>query len=76
MPLWLAADPLILASKSAARRTLLVGAGITIEVRPADIDERAAEKDAPGPEAVAALLARVKANAIAKQWPGRLVLGA
>ncbi len=75
MPLWLAADLLILASKSAARRALLTGAGVAVEVRPADIDERAAERDAAGPEAAATLLARAKANAIAAQWPGRLVLG-
>ena len=43
MPLWLAARPLVLASKSAARRALLEAAGVPIEIRPASIDERAVE---------------------------------
>jgi len=78
MSLWLATAPLVLASKSAARRTLLEGAGIPIDVRPADIDERAVEADAraSGPDAAAALLARAKALAVAWQLPSRLVLGA
>ena len=33
MPLWLAAKPLMLASKSAARRAVLEAAGIPIELR-------------------------------------------
>jgi len=69
---------LLLASKSAARRTLLEAAGIPIEIEPADVDERAIEsragrKDA---ESVAALLAREKAKAVAAKHPGRMVLGA
>jgi septum formation protein len=68
----------LLASKSAARRTLLEAAGIPIEIEPADVDERAIEsragrKDA---ESVAALLAREKAKAVAAKHPGRMVLGA
>jgi septum formation protein len=78
MTLWLAADPLVLASKSAARRALLGAAGISVEVRPADVDERAIEADAAadGAIAVAALLAVAKARAVAAHMPGRLVLGA
>ncbi len=78
MPLWLATRPLVLASKSAARRALLVAAGIPVEIEPADIDERAVETRAglEDAEMVAALLAREKAKAVAKQHPGRLVLGA
>ncbi len=78
MPLWLAANPLILASKSATRRALLMGAGVAVEVRPADIDERVVEHKAGAaePGAAAVLLARAKAIAMAKQLPGRLVLGA
>ena len=34
MPLWLAARPLVLASKSAARRALLEAAGIPVEIEP------------------------------------------
>ena len=78
MPLWLAAQPLVLASKSAARRTLLEAAGVPIEVRPASIDERAIEAQAglAGAGEVAALLAREKARAVADADPGRVVLGA
>jgi septum formation protein len=78
MLLWLAADPLVLASKSTVRRTLLAGAGIPLEVRAADIDERKLEAGAAtlGPDTIAVLLAREKALAVARSYPGRLVLGA
>jgi len=76
--LWLADHPLLLASKSASRRALLQGAGIPIEVKAADIDERGIEAKAglANPGAVAALLAREKAVAVSVEQPGRLVLGA
>jgi len=78
MGLWLAATPLVLASASAVRRTLLEAAGIPVEARPAHIDERAIEAAAPSgdPSAVAALLAREKALRVAADAPGRLVVGA
>jgi len=78
MSLWLASDPLLLASRSAARRTLLEAAGIPVELHPADIDERGLEADAglAAPAEIAALLARAKASVIAELRPGRLVLGA
>jgi len=78
MPLWLAAAPLMLASRSAVRRTLLEAAGIPVEICPADIDERGVEAGAPlqAPVAIAALLAREKAAVIAGRNRGRLVLGA
>lgn len=78
MPLWLAAHPLLLASKSAARRALLESAGVPIEIEPADINERAVEARAglEDAETVAALLAREKARAVAAKHPGRMVLGA
>ncbi len=78
MPLWLASDPLVLASKSEVRRTVLAAAGLPVAAVPADIDERAMEKDAAarGPKDVAMLLAREKAKAVAARMPGRLVLGA
>jgi septum formation protein len=78
MPLWLAADPLVLASKSSVRRTLLADAGIPLEVRPADIDERKVEASATtlGPGEIATLLASEKAFAVARNSRGRLVLGA
>lgn len=78
MSLWLGPRPLVLASKSAARRALLEAAGIPIEIEPADVDERAIETRAglDGPGKVAALLAREKAKAVAAKHPDRLVLGA
>lgn len=77
MPLWLASEPLVLASKSAPRRAMLEAAGIPVEIRVPELDERAVEAASPGqdgPVAVAALLARAKAKAVAA--PGRLVIGA
>jgi septum formation protein len=78
MALWLASHPLVLASRSAARRALLESAGICIELQPADIDERIVEASATSadPSSVATLLARKKAACVAALRPGRLVLGA
>ena len=78
MPLWLADQPLVLASKSAIRGEILRAAGLAIEVCPADIDERTIEQGstARDPGEIAALLAREKALAVAARLPGRVVLGA
>ena len=77
MPLWLADQPLVLASRSSARRAMLEAAGIPVEIEPADIDERALERNAPGAaETVARMLAREKARAVAARRPERLVVGA
>ena len=78
MSLWLAPEPLVLASRSAARRTVLEAAGIPIESHPADIDERGLEVNAVAraPASVAAFLAREKAAVVAASHPDRLVLGA
>ncbi|HUN95409.1 MAG TPA: Maf family protein [Bradyrhizobium sp.] len=79
MPLWHAAHPLVLASKSSVRRMLLAAAGIPVEVIPSDVDERAVEAEAAAtlsPPGVATLLARAKALSIARLHPERLVLGA
>src|SRR5260221_133166 len=78
MPLWLAGEPLVLASKSAIRHALLRDAGVAVEVQPADIDERTIEQRSAARDAgeLAALLAREKARTIAARLPGRLVLGA
>lgn len=78
MALWLAAEPLVLASKSAVRRALLEAAGVPIELHPADLDERALEADAAAadPAVIAVHLARAKAIAVARSLSGRLVLGA
>jgi septum formation protein len=78
MPLWLADQPLVLASKSAIRHAILRDAGLPVEVRSADIDERAIEQRSATRDAgeVAALLAREKARTITSRLAGRLVLGA
>jgi septum formation protein len=76
--LWLAEEPLVLASRSESRRAVLAGAGIAVEILPADIDERGIETQAgrKPPGEIALLLARAKASAVAAKLPGRLVLGA
>jgi septum formation protein len=78
MPLWLAHEPLVLASKSEIRRAILRDAGVPIEVQAADIDERAIEQCSTGRDAgeIATLLAREKARTVAARSPRRLVLGA
>ena len=78
MTLWRGKDPLILASQSRARQTLLANAGIDFEAVPAEIDERAVQQasglSAPGD--IAALLAREKALFVSARRPGRFVVGA
>lgn len=78
MGLWRAAEPLVLASASAARRALLDAAGIPAETKTADIDERAIEEELnkPAPRDLALALAQAKAQHVSKQLPGRLVLAA
>jgi septum formation protein len=78
MQLWLGAAPLVLASRSSTRHTLLAAAGIPHVVEPADIDERAIESQAAmiNSGGVAELLAREKALAISHRRPGSYVLGA
>lgn len=78
MTLWRGQSPLILASRSRARQTLLANAGIAFEVVPAAIDERAIQRNSglAAPGDIAALLAREKAAAVSRQRPGRVVVGA
>jgi len=78
MALWLASEPLVLASRSAVRRTMLETAAVPVELHPADLDERSLEAGltSQAPAAVAAALAREKAAFVARLRPGRLVLGA
>lgn len=78
MPLWLADQPLVLASRSDVRGKLLAAAGLWFEIRPAGLDERALETEAGNPEPIEAarLLARAKASAVVARQPGQLVLGA
>jgi septum formation protein len=78
MSLWCGQYPLVLASQSRTRQTLLANAGIEFEAVPADIDERAVQQasgfSAPGD--IAALLAREKALFVSSRKPGRFVAGA
>ena len=78
MPLWIASQPLVLASRSDIRGKILAAAGLRFGIRPAQIDERATEAKAGGRDAAAAaaLLARAKADAVAATQTGHLVLGA
>jgi septum formation protein len=78
MPLWLAEKPLLLASRSKARQSLLAAAGVPVDVQPADLDERGLEAAAPAqpPGAIATLLARAKALTVERLYSGRLTLGA
>lgn len=79
MPLWRGSAPLILASKSLARRMMLVAAGLPIEVMPANVDERAIERvqgQDREPAEIALLLAWEKASAVSFRVSGRLVVGA
>lgn len=68
----------MLASASQIRRKLLQAAGIPLELRPAEIDERRVERDAASssPPAIAALLADAKAASVAAQLRDRVVVGA
>lgn len=78
MNLWRAAQPLVLASQSAARRAMLAASGIAIEVHPASLDERiiAGGAEAASASAIAGLLAREKVLAVSATLPDRLVVGA
>ncbi len=71
---------LVLASGSRIRAELLKNAGLSIEVDPADIDERAVEepllKAGFSPEDLAQVLAEAKANDVSERRPGELVIGA
>ncbi|MGY4475252.1 Maf family protein [Bradyrhizobium sp. USDA 3364] len=78
MSIWRGPQQLILASQSRARRMLLENAGLDFEVLPADIDERAVQKDSglAAPGEIASLLAREKALFVSRQKPGQYVVGA
>ena len=79
-PYWIPETPLILASKSSARREMLVAAGLAVEVIAANIDERSIPVDdldntGKGDE-IALRLARAKADHIAGLYPDRYILAA
>ncbi len=77
--LWLYDSPLLLASGSLTRRSLLSNAGIVVEHVAANIDEREIERAlaraGAGLDAVACALSDAKALAVSAGHPGRLVLG-
>jgi septum formation protein len=74
------AGVLVLASGSATRAELLRRAGVPFLQDPANVDEATAKRrlNAAGAEAGAAAreLARLKATAVSRRHPGKLVLGA
>ncbi|WP_439359278.1 Maf family protein [Bradyrhizobium sp. DASA03007] len=78
MGLWRGTSPLILASQSSARKTLLANAGFEFESVTADIDERGlqAASKLSNPRAIALLLACEKAKAVSALHPGSYVIGA
>ncbi|ARP99038.1 Maf family protein [Pseudorhodoplanes sinuspersici] len=79
MLFWSAPAPLVLASRSFARRTMLSAAGIPVEIIPAKIDERAIERNLNGkrdPDELALLLSWEKASAVSFKAPSRLIVGA
>jgi septum formation protein len=78
MPLWLARQPLVLASKSEIRGKILAAAGLHFEVQGAQIDERAVETQTGvnNASSVAAVLARAKAQVVATRLVNHPVLGA
>jgi septum formation protein len=78
MTLWRGKHPLILASQSRARQQLLCNAGISFEIVPAEIDERAVQQSAglTSPGDIAALLSREKALSVSMRLPDQFVIGA
>ncbi|MEL1251813.1 Maf family protein [Aurantiacibacter gilvus] len=62
---------IVLASKSASRRTMLEAAGVQFEARAADLDERAIEAGMAGarPDQIALALAEAKALAVTADEP-------
>ena len=69
--------PLVLASGSASRKSLLTAAGVSFVADPADLDEDRlmAELKPAGAEIMARTLAEQKALAVSRRHPGQIVLG-
>jgi len=78
MSLWRGKHPIILASQSRARQTLLANAGIAFEAVAAEIDERAVQQASGllSPGEIAALLAREKALSVSVRQSDKYVVGA
>jgi len=78
--LWRASAPLVLASQSRTRQSLLASAGIPFEAMPAAIDERTIEarfaRSGVSASETAIHLSIAKAQKISGIKPGRLVIGA
>lgn len=78
--LWKDARPLVLASRSAARRAVLEDAGLDILCEDAGLDERAWSAreglDDATPERLASSLARAKALLVSSRQPDHWVVGA
>ena len=76
------AKKIILASGSRSRRQMLEAAGLSFEVVPSQVDERAVrlamkgDGDAIDPADLAEVLARAKAEDVSQEWPDALVIGA
>lgn len=73
----LAGEGFILASGSASRRSMLDAAGLAYRAIPAQIDERALEREMADASAaeIAQALAAAKAVAVSRKQPGAVVLG-
>ncbi len=75
-------EPIILASGSKIRKTLLENAGLKIDIKPANIDEDAIKttftqnNSQLTPADLAQLLAQTKAKYVSEQNPGILTIGA
>jgi len=78
MTLWRGSNPLILASQSRTRQTLLANAGLSFEAMVAEIDERgiAQTSKLSAPGEIALLLAREKALWVSVRRGGHYVVGA
>jgi septum formation protein len=78
MSLWRGKHPIMLASQSRARQTLLANAGIAFEAVAAEIDERAVQQASglSSPGEIAALLAREKALSVSVRRSDKYVVGA
>ncbi len=81
MTIWLGKDPLILASRSRARQTLLSNAGVLFEAVPADIDEREIQRASslvakPQPSASSVFIEwkKLSTTALSQQLPRLLML--
>lgn len=71
------APRLVLASASPYRKALLENAGLSFDVEPAQVDERAIELTLEGMDAedIALILAEAKAQDVSSRNPGAIVIG-